>query len=588
MATKSSKPRKARKPPTPEQLQKREERTYTRRIQTMFKNAGFVHLPTAGIERTFGKKKGELDNVFVYQNVVLVCEDTISSPGNVKTHLKNKKLLFDQIGQNKKEFIDWLVADFAESMSACGSYPVARYKVFFLYFNKGGVSLDDDEVEFFEPVRVVQPSTFNYFHKMANNVRYSSRSDILRYLDLKSKDIGPASSGTAAKTIETTIIHPVENTGMDNGVKLVSFMLSAQTLLNNCYVLRKDNWQDSIQLYQRLIEKDRIQNIRRYLARKKTTFINNIIVSLPDGTTFQDASGNPVEPDEVEHFQAHKMLIPDELNSICVIDGQHRIFAHYEGADVLEPEVAKLRDKFHLLVTGLIFPADMDALERRKFESSIFLDINSEAKQVPPDVLLFIETLSDPFSDLGISRQVLDRMNRKGPFKGLLQMSLMEESRIKTSSIIKFALRYLVAISETPAPTSLFAYWEDDVKRTKLVKERSSDLLDDYLDWCASQIILYFNAIKAKYKTEWEDRQSKVLSITAINGFLIALRRSLPAHGVKDFAGYSTELAGLTVDFSKGSFPYASSQYTMFSRQILAEGFGLEERDDGSWASATP
>lgn len=52
MATKSSKPRKARKPPTPEQLQKREERTYTRRIQTMFKNAGFVHLPTAGIERT--------------------------------------------------------------------------------------------------------------------------------------------------------------------------------------------------------------------------------------------------------------------------------------------------------------------------------------------------------------------------------------------------------------------------------------------------------------------------------------------------------------------------------------------------------
>ena len=61
------------------------------------------------------------------------------------------------------------------------------------------------------------------------------------------------------------------------------------------------------------------------------------------------------------------------------------------------------RKKFHLLVTGLIFLSEMDDLARRKFESEIFLDINSEAKQVPPDVLLFIETLKDPFSALGIS-----------------------------------------------------------------------------------------------------------------------------------------------------------------------------------------
>jgi DGQHR domain-containing protein len=586
MAIKPSKPRRPRRPPTPEQIKRREERAYTRRIQTTFKNAGFVHLPTSGIERTFGKKKGELDNVFVYKNVVLVCEDTISATGNVRNHLKNKKLLFDEIASNKKEFIDWLEKTFTDEMTACGSYPANRYKVFFLYFSKVGVKLEADDIDLFHPVRVIQPSTFNYFYKMASNIRYSSRSDILRYLNLESKDIGSANSGSAAKTIETTIIHPVENTGMENGVKLVSFMLSAETLLNNCYVLRKDNWQDSIQLYQRLIERDRIQSIRKYLARKKTTFINNIIVSLPDGTTFQDTNGQPVQPEEVEHFQAHKMLIPDELNSICVIDGQHRIFAHYEGADSLEPEIAKLRDKFHLLVTGLIFPVDMNALERRKFESSIFLDINSEAKQVPPDVLLFIETLSDPFSDLGISRQVLDRMNRSGPFEGLFQMSLMEESRIKTSSIIKFALRYLVAIAATPAATSLFAYWGDSETRTKLVEERSPELLDEYLNWCASQINQYFGAVKEKYKTEWNDKESKVLSTTAINGFLIAFRRSLPALGVKDFAGYSTLFGGLTIDFRKGNFAYASSQYAMFSRVILADGFQLNEQDDGTWARA--
>lgn len=588
MPSKPSKSRKPRKPPTPEQLKKREERTFSRRIQTVFKNAGFAHLPTEGKERKFGKKTGELDNVFVYENVILVCEDTLAAPGNVKEHLKNKKLLFDEIEKNRAELVAWLQADFPDQLKSFDTYPPNRYKIFFLYFPKFGVSLDDDDIELFKPVRIVQPSTLNYFHKMASNIRLSSRSDIFRYLELSSKDIGAANSGAAAKMIETSIIYPVENTGLQNGVKLVSFMLSAETLLNNSYVLRKDNWQDSIQLYQRLIERERIQKIRRYLAKKKTTFINNIIVSLPDGTTFEDSDGTPVALDEVEHFEAHKMRIPDELNSICVIDGQHRIFAHYEGVDALEAEIAKLRGKFHLLVTGLIFPADMAALERRKFESGIFLDINSEAKQVPPDVLLFIETLTDPFSDLGISRQVLDRMNRTGAFKGLFQMSLMEDSRIKTASIIKFALRYLVGISETPSPTSLFAYWEDDTKRTKLIEGRSEKLLGEYVNWCAAQISTYFGAVKAKYGSEWDDKESKLLSTTSVNGFIIALRRSLPAYGIQDFAGYSDRLKNLNVDFSSTKFSFASSQYAMFSRVILNDAFGLEEQADGGWAAQAP
>ena len=45
-------------------------------------------------------------------------------------------------------------------------------------------------------------------------------------------------------------------------------MMSAEDLLNTCYVLRKDNWSESIWLYQRLIEKGKIKNIRNFLASK--------------------------------------------------------------------------------------------------------------------------------------------------------------------------------------------------------------------------------------------------------------------------------------------------------------------------------
>lgn len=572
----------AGKPLTDDQKRRRAERAFTRRIQGVFKNAGFSHLATAGIEQKFGSKTGELDNVFVYENVILVCEDTVSAQSNVKDHLKNKKILFDEIAANRAEFLKWLRSTFPDRVPV---FADGRYKIFFLYFSKFGATMDSDDVALYAPVRFVEPSTLNYFQKMSSNLRKSSRADLFRYLGLKAEDLGVAVSGSSAKMIPATIIYPEDSTGLTNGVKLVSFMLSAQTLLDNAYVLRKDNWENSIQLYQRLIEKERIQKIRKYLARKKTTFINNIIVSLPDGTKFVDDDGQPVDPSTVENFHATRMLIPDELNSICVIDGQHRIYAHYEGQDGLEPEISNLRSKFHLLVTGLIFPPSMSLLDRRTYESELFLDINSEAKQVPPDVILFIETLKDPFSDLGVSRQVLDRMNKKGVFQGLFQMSLMEESRIKTASIIKFALRYLVEIHTDQARPTLFMHWEDEAKRAELLEERSEELLEAYVGWCASTIDMYFSSVKATFKSEWADESSKALSTTAINGFLIALRRSLPAFGVMGFDEYAAMMGNLEVDFSRANFAYTSSQYAKFSRHILASAMGLVA-DGESWVVA--
>jgi hypothetical protein len=57
-----------------------------------------------------------------------------------------------------------------------------------------------------------------------------------------------------AKNIETTIIAPDGSTGLTDGVRVVSFMIAAEVLLRNCYVLRKDNWGFDIEQYQRLID----------------------------------------------------------------------------------------------------------------------------------------------------------------------------------------------------------------------------------------------------------------------------------------------------------------------------------------------
>ncbi|GAB6106718.1 hypothetical protein JCM19376_06740 [Fusibacter bizertensis] len=89
----------------------------------------------------------------------------------------------------------------------------------------------------------------------------------------------------------------------------------------------------------------------------------------------------------------------------------------------------------------------MTKMERAKKQSEIFLDINSNAKSVSPDILLNISMLKDPFSDIAVARRVVERLNKNGVFANKFELSILEESKIKIASIIKFALRYLVDIS---------------------------------------------------------------------------------------------------------------------------------------------
>jgi DGQHR domain-containing protein len=577
-----------RRPLTTAQIQKREQNAFSRKIQSAFKNAGFEYLSTGDIERQFGSKTGELDGIFLYENVLVVCEETISASGNIKAHAINKSVLCKEIAENRIELLNWLKADFSEKFARFDTYTEPRYKIFFVYITKNKFNPSEADRELLKPMTVLENSDLNYFHKLSQNIKLSAKNEFFRFLGLTRSDIGTITSGDSQDKIKTTIICPPETTGHTNGVRIVSFMMSAENLINNSYVLRKDNWENSIALYQRLIEKGRIQSIRKHLATKQTAFYNNIIVSLPPGIIFTNSAGEIVNLADIQDFsERHVMQIPNELNSICVIDGQHRIFAHYEGIDNLERTISSLRKKFHLLVTGLIFPDDWTDYQRIKYEGEIFLDINSNARPVPPDVLLFIETLKDPFSDLGIARQVLEKLNQRTVFKNLFQMSLMEESTIKIASIIKFALRNLVDASGETKEDTLYYHWRQGGDSQTLAGSQDLDLLDRYVDFCVNALDIYFSAIKSIRSSDWNDPDSKILSTTSINGFIMALRRSLKFDGIADNAHYRAQIEKLNIDFAKSAFPYTSSQYNKFSKQILSECFEIEEDSDGNWSKNT-
>lgn len=559
------------------QLKKRKVLAFRKKIRSSFTDAGFTYFSTLDKHFPIGTRTVELDYLFLYENIIVICEDNTKQKKDID-HIRNKNESFAEIRNNKTAFLNWLSNTFPEKATMVKQYRPERYFLYYIYISQTELEITEDEKNRYSNLLFWDPETLSYFNRMAQCIQHSARYGIFRYLGLKNDEIGFSGSEGGKTTIKAPIIYPQEATGLRNGVRVVSFMMSAEKLLRTSYVLRKDSWEESMFLYQRLIEKDKVKSIRAFLAQKGEAFYNNIIVALPDNVTFEDDAGTPILVENIGDFQHCKLVLPDEMNSICIIDGQHRIFAHYEApaTEKYELQIAPLRRQLHLLVTGLIFPTEMKEPERKQIQSQIFLDINDNTKKVAPNVLTHIEMVKDPFSDIGLARRVIERLNKKRVFLNRFELSALDESKIKVASIIKFALRYLVTVTPAEGKTSLYAYWQGNKEAFQQKDEAS---LNDYIEFCANSIDLYFSAIRDAFKSSWNDPASKMLSVISINGFIIAFNRQLNKYGVSDYPFYSSCLRKLSIDFSKNGFPYTSSQYRKFSGRILAEAFDFTNEE---------
>ena len=559
------------------QLKKRKVLAFRKKIRSSFTDAGFTYFSTLDKHFPIGTRTVELDYLFLYENIIVICEDNTKQKKDID-HIRNKNESFAEIRNNKTAFLNWLSNTFPEKATMVKQYRPERYFLYYIYISQTELEITEDEKNRYSNLLFWDPETLSYFNRMAQCIQHSARYEIFRYLGLKNDEIGFSGSEGGKTTIKAPIIYPQEATGLRNGVRVVSFMMSAEKLLRTSYVLRKDSWEESMFLYQRLIEKDKVKSIRAFLAQKGEAFYNNIIVALPDNVTFEDDAGTPILVENIGDFQHCKLVLPDEMNSICIIDGQHRFFAHYEApaTEKYELQIAPLRRQLHLLVTGLIFPTEMKEPERKQIQSQIFLDINDNTKKVAPNVLTHIEMVKDPFSDIGLARRVIERLNKKRVFLNRFELSALDESKIKVASIIKFALRYLVTVTPAEGKTSLYAYWQGNKEAFQQKDEAS---LNDYIEFCANSIDLYFSAIRDAFKSSWNDPASKMLSVISINGFIIAFNRQLNKYGVSDYPFYSSCLRKLSIDFSKNGFPYTSSQYRKFSGRILAEAFDFTNEE---------
>jgi DGQHR domain-containing protein len=416
---------------------KREETKFRKSVKEIFTGAGFQYIPSENKEFTLVTKGGsrttELDGVFVYENAIVVVEDTCTaSPG---AHLASKQIIFDLAVKNKGEFIDCLRSNLPEFSAYINtqSYEPQDYVLKILYFSMHSVDSEHVESAGRVGVQVVERSLTNYFHSLVKNISVSAKYELLKFMEIPYSEIGAAkiSGGNAGNiSVYKGFLLPTANSSFPPGYKVVSFYIDPASLLKKSFVLRKNGWLKPNLSYQRILDMPKIKLMRKYLSENKRVYLGNVIATLPPSTKINDiVTADQLSADQQLTVKPVQISLPDEYNVVGLIDGQHRVYSYHEGVDVFDAQIDRLRKKQNLLVTGIIYPNELTDDERILFEAKLFLEINSKQTKVKSVLTQEIELIVNPFSATAIAKVILIKLAQKGVLKDKLEEHVFDDAK---------------------------------------------------------------------------------------------------------------------------------------------------------------
>lgn len=550
---------------------RRVQREHRSSVRGIFRNAGFVRFPKLA-DKEFSldeATKSDFDDIFLFENLIVCAEYTTAK--SISQHLKPKKIVYDHIKADPNNFLSILFdidSDFKDTV--LNNYTEEEIIIKIIYCSRYEFE-EKYKVEVPNPIYLDYPE-LRYFKSVSDCIKISCRPELLAFLEVSPGDIGYGGKiviTEASQTFEGSLL-PDANSNFGKGYKVVSFYADPESLIKRAYVLRRQGWRDSEGLYQRMILKTKIEDIRRHLRVKKRVFVNNIIVTLDGDTKIVDSNGDTINPVTITKTEQVRIQIPDRINTIGIIDGQHRTFSYYESSPD-DAEIAKLRSKQNLLVTGIIYPTKIGQIERETFEARLFLEINSTQTNADSRLKQAINSRLQPFSDESIAKSVLDRLGRgSGPLSGQVERYWFDTDKLKTTSVVSYGLKLLVRPSGSD---SLFSVWSN-VDKDRMVLDNDEDLLREYVSFCEDRINELLISVRKKMPgilwTPARSTKGRLITTTTVNSLLICMRHLVENSKLSDVSEYDKRLSALSPKDFKG---FHSSQYGRMAEKLYKKFF---------------
>jgi DGQHR domain-containing protein len=177
----------------------------------------------------------------------------------------------------------------------------------------------------------------------------------------------PIDPEVSAESIENRLVRYSVSLVTQGKHRFYTLTLPSDVLAKTCFVTTRE--EDPAAGFQRLLDKDRAQQIADYIDSGPGTIPNSIVLSAqPEAEVRDVGKGKTVE------FRANR-------KAFLVIDGQHRVYG------------------FSLAKTRLRVPVVIYNGLSKRDESRLFIDINTKQKPVPNELLLDIKKLAEYETD---------------------------------------------------------------------------------------------------------------------------------------------------------------------------------------------
>ena len=528
-------------------------------LRDIFEGAGFKHVPADGLHFKVGGRTGELDHIFVWENVVLLCEETAGK--DASKHCTNKIHLHRNIAEHWPSFFASYSVQNIHLLEAIGpTYTVEDLEVRHIYYSED-VDVVDSVGEP-SPFEILTRAQARYFASLVETIARSAKFELLKFLDIALHQVGTArvsGSGVASNSFPAFAL-PAGHTSYPPGFAVVSFYADPMSLIKRAYVLRRDGWEDPDLSYQRFVRSEKLIAMREYLGDNGKVFINNLIVTLPSTALLTDSEAKPVDSSTLLHKTLINLHLPLELGTVGIVDGQHRILSYYEGDGPLEQKIRGLRQRQNLLVTGIIFPPNYTPEMRVKFEAEIFLGINNNQSPVHTQLRQDLETIINPETPLAIARSVVTRLSKEGPLAGMMQMSQFDPSdKISSGSLGPYVVKPLIRKNG-----ALYKTWDSAGARNI----NQADDRKEYIDYCVSELKRLLAGASGHLKSKWKSvPNGGVLSTTAVGGLLLLLDRFVKDGTTPSSIDYKVKLKKI-VGFDFGI--YTGSSWGKLSSDLHA------------------
>ena len=280
------------------------------------------------------------------------------------------------------------------------------------------------------------------------------------------------------------------------GLNILTFSMTARELLRLCYVYRASVIDPTELRYQRLINGDRLNEIKKFIINKnfESVFPNNLICN------FSDECKPLIE--ETSSDNVKTITFENKYSALWIIDGQHRLFSFAKIKNL-----DNLLDEYSFIVTAY-------KSIKKKDQAKVFFCINNEQVGINSNLICYI--LSQLCDDKeGAAAKIALMLEDAGIFKSKIFKGIKRDRG--TWLNLKTFVDYLTPSNDkkkSVKDNENLIGWEG-YKRGWLQKDEKD------IDTPYNVLKIYFECVKDKFQFDWgKGRQGFVQTNQGVSVFL--------------------------------------------------------------------